>query len=353
MNMDLIPGLPYDLGLECLVRIPHHHFSSVASVCRSWKREFQLPEFWLHRKASGLTRKLVVFAQTTREPGFKKSAAAPVYRLTLCEPETGYWAELPPLPGHSDGLPLFCQVVGVGLNLVVIGGWDPLTLEVSNSVFIYNFISATWRRGTDMPGGRRSFFACASDSDRMVFVAGGHDGDKRALRSAVAYDVARDEWAPMPDMATERDESKGIYRRGAFHVIGGYRTSMQGMFETSAESFDVAAWRWGLVDEDFLDSATCPRSCVDDGDGKLYMIRGADVAALEGSTWRAVAEVPSDVRNTAYVTAWQGKVMVIGSEGLGAAYRIFVLDLKRCKWERVEAEEDCSGHVQSGCSFEL
>ncbi|KAI3455392.1 hypothetical protein Pfo_012055 [Paulownia fortunei] len=297
MNMDLIPGLPGDVGLECLVRVTHQYFSSVASVCRSWKREIELPEFWQHRKDSGLTRKVVVLAQSrvdpTRELGTKKYAAAPVYRLTLCEPETGFWAELPPIPGHSDGLPMFCQLVGVGLNLVVMGGLNPVTWEVSNAVFIYNFVSAAWRRGADMPGGQRLFFACASDSNGTVFVAGGHDGEKCALKSAMAYDVSKDEWALMPDMARERDESKGAYQHGKFHVISGYHTNMQGRFETSAESFDVATWQWGPVQEDFLNSATCPRHCVDDGDGKLFMSRGANVVVLQGSTWRVAAELPS------------------------------------------------------------
>ncbi|KAL0415286.1 UNVERIFIED_CONTAM: F-box/kelch-repeat protein SKIP20 [Sesamum latifolium] len=78
--MDLIPGLPDDLGLECLVRVPHQYFSSVSSVCRSWKRWIELPEFWRHRKFSGLTRKVIVMAQARVDPtrglGAEKHAAA-------------------------------------------------------------------------------------------------------------------------------------------------------------------------------------------------------------------------------------------------------------------------------------
>ncbi|KAK4428069.1 F-box/kelch-repeat protein [Sesamum alatum] len=357
--MDLIPGLPDDLGLECLVRVPHQYFSSVSSVCRSWKRRIELPEFWRHRKASGLTRKVIVMAQSRVDPtrglGAKKHAvaSAPVYRLTLCEPETGYWAELPPIPGHSGGLPMFCGLVGVGLNLVVLGGWNPVTWEVSNGVFIYNFISATWRRGANMPGCKRSFFACASDFDRTVFVAGGHDGEKCALKSAMAYDVVEDKWIVMPDMTRERDESKGVFNRGKFHVIGGYSTNMQGQFETSAESFDVATWQWGPVQEDFLSNPMCPKNCVDDGDENLFMSYNTHVIVRQGSTWRSVAELPNNIRNMGFMTAWKGKVLVIGSERFGAHYETLVLDLKSSKWKRVEVEEDFLGHVQSGCCLEL
>lgn len=349
--MDLIPGLPYDLGLECLIRVPHQYLSSVASVCRTWKREIQLPEFWRRRKASALTRKVVVMSQSRADPTqTTKHAAVPVYTLTLCEPETGFWAELPGLP---DGLPMYCQLIGVGLNLVVMGGLDPVTWEVTNGVFIYSPISATWRRGADMPGCRRLFFACASDSDGTVFVAGGHDTDKCALRSAMAYDVARDEWTLLPDMKRERDESKGVYLDGKFHAIGGYPTNMQGRFEATAEAFDAATWQWDPVEEDFLDSGACPRNCVENGGGELVMCRGSNVMERRGSTWTVVAEVAADVRNTALVTAWQGKVLVTGSERFGAACKSFMLDLKRGKWEGVDGGEDFTGHVQSGCCLEL
>ena len=76
----------------------------------------------------------------------------------------------------------------------MVGGYDPQTWESLNSVFVYNVVSATWRCDADIPGMRRSFFGCASDSDRTVVVAGGHEGEKNALRSALAYDVAKDEW---------------------------------------------------------------------------------------------------------------------------------------------------------------
>ncbi|KAG8379896.1 hypothetical protein BUALT_Bualt07G0136900 [Buddleja alternifolia] len=354
MQMDLTPGLPDDIGLQCLIRVPYQDFSSVASVCKNWNRVIELPEFWRHRKASGLTRKVVVTAQSrvnpTRDMGLKKYA--PIYRLMLCEPETGYRVELPPVPGYSDGLPLFCQLVGVGLNLVVMGGFNPVTWEASNDMFIYNFISVTWRRGASMPGCQRFFFACTSDSIRTIFVAGGHDREKCALKSAMVYDVTEDKWVMLPDMARERDESKGVFSHGKFHVIGGYDTGRQGGFQTSAESFDVATWQWGWVQADFLNSAVCPRNCVDDGDGNFFMSRGGYVEALQGSTWQVVAKLPTNVRHISYMTAWHGKVLVIGPEKYGIVYKSFLLDLKTSKWESVE-EDVFLGHVQSGCCLEL
>ncbi|XP_051134975.1 F-box/kelch-repeat protein At1g80440 [Andrographis paniculata] len=357
--MVLIPGLPDEIGLECLVRVPRRSFPAVAAVCRSWNRQIRLPEFWTRRRLSGSTRGVVVLSQAvvdpTREVGSEKSVA-PVYRLTVFEPGTGYWARLPAAPGCADGLPMFCRIAGVGRSLVVIGGWNPATGEVSSGVLVYDFVSGAWRRGADMPGCRRSFFACAGSNldDRTVYVAGGHDGDKQALKSTLAYDVAGDNWSVLPDMSAERDEAEGVFHRGKFHVIGGYATSAQGRFTTSRESFDPSTCQWDPVQDDFLDSATCLKNVSGDGSGSLFWCRGADVVSREGMTWRSVGEVPGEVRKTvSFVTAWQGNVLVIGSDRFGGAHKSYVLNLKSSKWEMIRSNEEFSGHVQLGCSLDL
>ncbi|KAL6980978.1 hypothetical protein U1Q18_022614, partial [Sarracenia purpurea var. burkii] len=146
----------------------------------------------------------------TRNSTAVKLSSAPLFhRIAICDPETGYRLELLVFP---NGLPNFYHLIGVGSELVVIGRCDQVSWHVSNSVFIFNFVSFTWRCGGDMPGGKRLFFGSASDSDRTVFVVGGHDEDKNALKSVISYVVAVDAWVPLLDMVRERDECKGIFR---------------------------------------------------------------------------------------------------------------------------------------------
>ncbi|EEF44682.1 F-box/kelch-repeat protein At1g80440 [Ricinus communis] len=355
--MELIPGLPDDVARDCLVRVMYKQFSTVIAVCKGWRTELELPEFYQRRKDSCNSQKLIVMAQARvhqkQGSNLIKYRANPVYSLTVLEPDTGDWCDLPPIPGFSHGLPMFCQVVSVGSDLIVLGGLDPTTWEASDSVFIFNFVSATWRRGADMPGVRRSFFGCASNFSRTVFVVGGHDGEKNALRSGFAYDVANDEWIPLPDMARERDECKAVFHGGKLHVIGGYCTEMQGRFEKSAEVFDAATWKWNDVQDDFLLAAICPRTCVIGDDG-LYICHGGDVLALKGgATWQAVAKLPANVCNVAYVSTWRGKLLVIGSEALGEPHIAYTLDSNSYKWAKLETPKQYSGHVQSGCYLEI
>ncbi|KAI3759666.1 hypothetical protein L6452_07648 [Arctium lappa] len=351
--MDLIPRLPNDVGLDCLIRLPYDQLPTAASVCRSWKSQIELPHFWNRRKSAGLTRRIVVMVQSTVDPthkhGLRKYMAAPVYRLTVYEPGTGNWTHLPPIPGFSDGLPLFCQIAPVGYDLVVVGGLNPEKWEASNSVFVYNFVSATWRRGRDMPGCRRSFFGCASDGDRRVFVAGGHDNEKNALRSGMMYDVADDVWVPLPDMADERDECKGAFHRGKFHVIGGYNTQMQGQFGKSTEAFDPSTCQWDETD-DFLGADTCPRTCVDGGNRLMYMYRDGAVVALDYSS---KTRIPNDMDSVPCMIECDGQLLAVGSVGFGRAHGVYVLDLRTYTWTKAEVPEEFSGHVQSGCCLEI
>lgn len=373
MDAELIPGLPEEIARECLVRVPFDLFSTVRTVCRLWRREIDSSLFHWIRKSENLTRKVVALAQAepaveSEGPAHKyyRSATTPTYRLTLFDPAGESWRTLPPLPGVSHGLPLFCQIAAAHKKLVVVGGWDPETWAPSDGVYIYDFLLDAWSRGTRMPGPRRSFFACSSSpSAGTIFVAGGHDEEKNALRSAMAYDVARDEWSQLPDMARERDECKGVFVGGRFEVVGGYSTDRQGQFGRCAEAFDVSEWRWNPVEEDRLEVATCPRTCVADGekDGKLYMVRSGHLAVKEeGGKWREVAEVPEDAAVAAQLVKWEGKLLLLLGAGChGGAQVGYLLEAaagtddgyRTTSWQKVKVPEEFSGLVQAICCIEV
>nr|CAD1843037.1 unnamed protein product [Ananas comosus var. bracteatus] len=316
MAEDLIPGLPQEVARECLIRVPYDRLPAARSVCRGWRRELGSAAYHRLRKRAGSARPILALAQAEREPSSPslsgpahKYGAAPLssaYGVSLFDPSAGSWAKLPPIPGVPRGLPLFCRLAAVGTQLVVLGGWDPDTWAPSDAVHVYDFLSGAWRRGAPIPGPRRSFFACAAAPlESTVYVAGGHDEEKNALRSALAYDAAADEWAPLPDMARERDEPRGVLLRGRFCVVGGYATEAQGRFGRSAEAFDPAARAWAPVDEHALDEPACPRTCAADVSGRMYMVRapGGHVAVREGDAWRVAAEVPEEARVVGAVVA--------------------------------------------------
>ncbi|MCL7034514.1 hypothetical protein MKW94_018828 [Papaver nudicaule] len=359
--MEIIPGLPDEIGRECLIRIPYDQFSAASSVSRKWKQEIHSKEFHRQRKIQGFNQSLIALIQsdpisisTTKPP---KIHTTPAHRLSLYEPGKNEWHKLPHIPGHENGLPLFCQCTGVGRNLVVIGGLDTKTFQVLNTVYIYDLVSGTWRRGADFPGGERSFFACASDYNRMVYIAGGHDDGKNALRSALAYDVLGDVWIQIPDMAKQRDECKGLFHGGKFHVISGYQTDMQGKFDKSIETFDVNTWQWDQVQEEKLETEMPPRTYAFDSAGTLYKCFSSHLARLDGHMWQRLSELPSDVCNGTFVAMWREKMLVFGSSIHGGPQNCYAFEFEKSKnqnvWTKLEMPEEFTGFVHSGCNMEL
>ncbi|KAI3977301.1 hypothetical protein MKX01_000214 [Papaver californicum] len=359
--MEIIPGLLDEIGRQCLIRIPFDQFPTLTSVSRKWKEQIESKEFLQQRKTSGFNQSLIGLIQTHPvtflTPNKSRASTAPLYRLGLFEPGKHELNELPPIPGCEDGLPRFCHCAGVGRNIVVIGGWNTKTWELLNTVYIYDLITATWRRGVDMPGGKRSSFACASDLNRMVYIAGGHDQDKNTLRSALAYDVLGDVWFSLPDMARPRDECKGLFYGGKFNIIGGYQTEMQGDFDKSAEIFYVDTWNWDSDEKEILETDSCHKTCAFDHHGNLYKCDSAYLSRLHGSTWQRLIGFPSDVHMGTFITTWQDKMFVIGARIFGGPPNCYAIEFEKQKGAatltKLEIPEEFIGPVQFGCNLEL
>ena len=245
------------------------------------------------------------------------------------------WSRVDPVPKYPDGLPLFCQVASSEGKLVVMGGWDPASYDPVRDVFVYDFTTMTWRQGRAMPEAR-SFFAAGEISGR-VFVAGGHDESKNALSSAWAYDVAADEWAPLPRMNQERDECEGLVVGPEFWVVSGYRTETQGGFEASAERYDAEVGEWRRV-EDAWRVSHCPRSNVGVGkDGRLFCWADSDSAVRVGSCRIELG----------------GRTYVSGSGCQGGSQEFFMVEGQSGKLRRIEVPNGFLGFVQSGCGVEV
>jgi hypothetical protein len=371
---DLIPGLPEDVARECLLRVGFRQLPAARRTSRRWRAEVESPLYNRLRRASGLSRPLLALAQAlpplaASGPAHKYAASAALsnsYRLVLHDPADGGWATLPPLPGGGGGLPLFCQLAAVACGgrrkLVVLGGWDPESWTPTDTVHVYDFLAGVWRRGAPMPGPRRSFFACAAAGGR-VFVAGGHDEEKNALRSAAAYDAEADAWAALPDMALERDEARGVCIGGRFVVVGGYPTEAQGRFTGTGEAFDVAAWAWDPVQDGMVEEGACPRTCcaAPSAEGPMYMLRDGHLAARDsGGAWRSVARVPEDGRAaTAVVAMGDGRVAVVGAGRHGGEQAVYVLSKEvgtngaAPSWARALAPPEFAGNVQAACCVEV
>ncbi|XP_042444138.1 F-box/kelch-repeat protein At1g80440-like [Zingiber officinale] len=223
MEVELIPGLPDAVALECLIRLPFSFLRIARRVCKRWRHEISSSSFYRLRKAANVARLLAAFVVSNPKHPFEKWVA--LYDVT-----EQVWTRLPMIRDSAAE----CQVVAVGHELVVIGHrHSPGT----NMVHVHNLLTGVWRLGAPMPGPRRAFFACAASAESpVVFVAGGRDQKGMALRSALAYDVETDAWAPLPDMARPLHKCRGFFARGLFGVFSGQLPTF--------EAFKATAGKW-------------------------------------------------------------------------------------------------------------
>lgn len=337
--MDLLPGLPDDIGLDCLTRLPHSGYPLASRVCRQWRLLLESDYFYHDRKKSGHTRELACLIQALPLPqekagdGLKPTGSA-AHGITVFDPMSQTWERLDPVPDYPLGLPLFCQAASWEDKLVVMGGWDPQSYEPVRDVFVYDFRRSEWRRGKDMPS-KRSFFAIGAHEGR-IYVAGGHDENKNALKTASVYDVGNDEWSELRAMSEERDECEGRVVGDEFWVIGGYPTERQGMFEGTVEAYGFGSGQWRRV-EGAWEAGRCPRWCVGSvgKDGKL-------------ESW---GDMESGLRLGVCGVALASMKMAIGSEYEGGPH-VFYLQFhqgQNCKLTKITVPSDFSGFVQSGC----
>ncbi|EOA25137.1 hypothetical protein CARUB_v10018446mg [Capsella rubella] len=281
---DLIPGLPEELAMECLVRVPFEFHSSMKHVSRSWKCVLSGLSFHKERIAFGKAESLLCLVQPLtcppiihgddmmtddskkeeEEQGESHShnimiqqqqprvTVTPLYGLSVYNATLDTWYRV----AIPERVPLFCECVALqeAGKVLLIGGWDPETLQPVRDVFVLDFFAGEgsgrrWRRGKPMSAAR-SFFACASVGSTKVYVAGGHDDQKNALRSAEVYDVVKDEWTMLPPMAEGRDECHGFSMATdlGFCVLSGYGTETQGQFRSDGEIYDPISGSWSVIE---------------------------------------------------------------------------------------------------------
>ncbi|PKU65993.1 F-box/kelch-repeat protein [Dendrobium catenatum] len=120
---DLIPGLPEEIGLECLIRAPHKTLPLLQQVCRR-KQATESPFFHHLCRFAGSSHHLIIFieAHYAVRCSLRFFSSHPYCRLVALNLSTGEWASLRPIPLVSLDHPFFFCVFSSCLHLVVNGG---------------------------------------------------------------------------------------------------------------------------------------------------------------------------------------------------------------------------------------
>ncbi|EPS62277.1 hypothetical protein M569_12514 [Genlisea aurea] len=328
----LIPGLPDDVALQCLLRVPVNGHIACKSVCRRWHSLFGNRErFFTLRKDLGLNDPwLFVFA-------YHKCTWKIVWKVLDLHHLS--WHTLPAMPCKDKVCPRGFRCVSIPQegSLFVCGG---LVSDVDcplNLVLKYEARTDRWTVMRKMTTAR-SFFA-SGVIDGTIYVAGGNSTDLYELNSAEALDPKTGIWRPIASMGTnmasydaavldgkllvtegwfwpfyvvprgqiydpERDNwenmSAGLREgwTGSSVVIGGHLFVVTEHERTKLKVYDPANDSWDVVEGPPLPEVICKPFCVNCWERRIFVV-GQNLHVAVGHIGK------SSSKKLKFCVAWQ------------------------------------------------
>ncbi|XP_044472516.1 F-box/kelch-repeat protein At1g55270-like isoform X2 [Mangifera indica] len=236
----LLPGLPDDLAIACLIRVPRVEHRKLRLVCKRWCCLLSGNYFYSLRKSHGIAEEWLYVIKRDHDGKISWHAFDPIYQL---------WQPLPPVPKeYSEALGFGCAVLS-GCHLYLFGGKDPLNGSMRRVIF-YSARTNKWHRAPDMLRRRHFFGSCVINN--CLYVAGGENaGAHRSLRSAEVYDPNRHRWSLISDMSTAMVPFIGVVYEGKWFLkgLGSHRQVLSEVYQPETDSwypvYDgmVAGWR--------------------------------------------------------------------------------------------------------------
>lgn len=340
----LIEGLPNDIAIRCLARVPYYLFPKLETVSHSWRAAVQSTEFYRARQAVNSTESLLCVC-----------AFDPENIWQLYDPNRDIWLTLPILPSEVRNLAQF-GVVSVSGKLFVLGGGsdavDPLTGDqdgtfATNEVWAYDPVIRQWAQRAPMTVPRAMFACCVWNG--KILVAGGFTTCRKSISKAEIYDPVTDTWDPIPDLVhTHNSACTGLVIDGAVHVVHKGLTTVQ-VLENLKD-------KWRVCDRSWIQG---PMTVVN---GSLYVMSHGFIYKQEQDARKVVGSASEFKKRIGYaMTGFRDDIYVIGGvvgpEGWNWDIKkksdVDVLLLgnenERPVWQKVASMTRCQGSVL-GCA---
>uniref|UniRef100_A0A7N0ZXG4 F-box domain-containing protein n=1 Tax=Kalanchoe fedtschenkoi TaxID=63787 RepID=A0A7N0ZXG4_KALFE len=252
----LIPGLPDDLAIACLIRVPRVDHSKLRLVSKRWYRLLRGNFYYTLRKDQGVAEEWIYIMKRDKEKKLSWHAFDPVYLV---------WQPLPPVPKeYTHAIGFGCAVLRD--HLYLFGGKDPMKGSMRRVTY-YSARTNSWHRAPDMK--RRRHFLGSCVINKCLYVAGGeNDGAHRTMRSAEVYDPNKCQWMYISDMTAPMVPFIGVVHDGAWFLkgIGTQRQVLSEMYRPEMNS-------WSPVYDGMVAGWRNPSASLD---GKLYALECKD-----------------------------------------------------------------------------
>ncbi|KAG9441266.1 hypothetical protein H6P81_017120 [Aristolochia fimbriata] len=184
----LINGLPDDLALLCLARVPRRYHHNLKCVSKRWKELVDSIEWSSHRQKHNL-EEFWIYA-LCRDSSFSY--------LYVLDPLRRCWKRIRGIPSQcSKRGGMACQALGKKLYLMGGRGWLE---EWTDEVFCFDILKNIWAKAAPMSIARCDF-VCEALSDNLYAVGGGFvENDVFVDNYYDMYDPKSNIWTPLTDL---------------------------------------------------------------------------------------------------------------------------------------------------------
>ncbi|KAJ7296810.1 hypothetical protein O6H91_01G074200 [Diphasiastrum complanatum] len=258
----IIPGIPNDLALHCLARLPLASHKHARAVCRAWRSALLANDLYQVRSREGLSEQWLYVC-----------TFGPVWQAY--DPLSQRWHSLPPLPSAVPCLAAF-GVAAASRSVFVMGGesqavnpatgeWDGV--PVSSEVWAWDPRRGQWLQKASMPVAKKKFACCVVEG--KIVVAGGMVADvggSSSLKPSACvqiYDPEEDSWSYGAELRAGEGAVWGVMLQRKMHVM---HPKLR-----KAEVFYPSQNRWTVVE---CGLEACPMGQVN---GELYMLNSGRV----------------------------------------------------------------------------
>ncbi|KAG6437699.1 hypothetical protein SASPL_102625 [Salvia splendens] len=254
LDQSLIPGIPDDVALSCLARVPRKYHPVLTCVSKSWRYLVGSEEWFWYRLNHHLEETWIY--SLCRD----KSEQLCMYALDPNQFRRG-WRQIHGPPGS------FLRRKGVGFEVLgkkiyLFGGCGWIE-DATDEVYSYDASTNTWARGAPLPTAR-CFFAHET-LDGKIYAIGGLGSESSDQHSWDIYDSQTSSWSSHVDINVIPDIEDSAVMDGKIYVRAHISASSS---QLNAAVYDPSSWTWQQADSD----VACWCGPIVVVDGILYIL---------------------------------------------------------------------------------
>lgn len=281
----LIPGLPDDIAVNCLLRLPIESHVACRAVCKRWHTLLgSKGRFFTRRKELGFRDPwLFVFA-------FHKCTGK--LQWQVLDLTNFSWHTIPAMPCKDKVCPhsLRCVSIPGESTIFVCGGMVSDVECPLDLVLKYEMQKNRWTVMNRMITAR-SFFACAVIGG-MIYVAGGNSSDLIELNSAEVFDPVKNNWHSISNMTSNMASYDAAVLDGNLLVTEGWIWPF--FMSPRGQVYDPRTDNWETMSVGLREGWTGSSVVID---GHLFMVSELERMKLkvydrESDSWKPIQGPP-------------------------------------------------------------